>query len=238
MNSWNVVPLCDKQLLDVDKHDILNDGLYRKCNVYKSGGGYDKLPDILSIRRMPVMHNQFVVQLRGCPFRCPYCYVTPEGVYGDTVKVSTEQLVNDFVSSGQEVFHLMGGAPALYIENWHKIIQLLPRDTLFHSDLMLIEKRYTREVLDSVANNNCIYAVSIKGYSEESYLANTGVKIDKQLLIDNLMALCNSKVNYYLTFTGMVQNEVEEFKQWVGVYDERIYKDSFVIGLINYMATQ
>ena len=41
MKLFKVVPLCKKQLLEVTPSDILNDGLYRKCNVYKSGGGYD-----------------------------------------------------------------------------------------------------------------------------------------------------------------------------------------------------
>ena len=39
---WPVVPLCKAQLEDVNPLDVLNDGLYRRCNKYKFGGGYDK----------------------------------------------------------------------------------------------------------------------------------------------------------------------------------------------------
>ncbi len=36
---WSVVPLCKNQLKDVDPKDILENGLYRLCDTYKSGGG-------------------------------------------------------------------------------------------------------------------------------------------------------------------------------------------------------
>ena len=45
---WSVVPLCKNQLKDVDPKDILENGLYRLCDTYKSGGGYDKLRWLLS----------------------------------------------------------------------------------------------------------------------------------------------------------------------------------------------
>ena len=35
-----------------------------------------------------------------------------------------------------DVFHLMGGAPALYIEHWIEILEKLPENIPFHSDLL------------------------------------------------------------------------------------------------------
>jgi hypothetical protein len=34
MSNWPVVPLSEKQLKDVNPEDILENGLYRKCNIY------------------------------------------------------------------------------------------------------------------------------------------------------------------------------------------------------------
>jgi len=55
---WKVVPLCEKQLRDVDKNDILHSGYFRKCNTYKSGEGYDKFPDICRSRLNMNGNNQ------------------------------------------------------------------------------------------------------------------------------------------------------------------------------------
>lgn len=46
MYSWKVMYLCDKQLRDVNPSDIIKNGLYRRCDTYKGGGGYDKFSDI------------------------------------------------------------------------------------------------------------------------------------------------------------------------------------------------
>jgi len=99
MFKWPVVPLCRAQLQDVSPIDILNDGLYRKCNTYKGGGGYDKFPAIFERRFGPApnLHDQFVVQLAGCPLRCPYCYVTEAGVHGKSRRISTNSLVAAFI---------------------------------------------------------------------------------------------------------------------------------------------
>ena len=50
INKFDVVPLCEAQLMDVNPLDILNNGLYRKCNTYKGGGGYDKFPEIYNAK--------------------------------------------------------------------------------------------------------------------------------------------------------------------------------------------
>lgn len=42
--KWPVVPLSEGQLKDVNPADILEEGLYRKCDTYRGGGGYDQFP--------------------------------------------------------------------------------------------------------------------------------------------------------------------------------------------------
>ena len=89
--NWPIVPLCKKQLLDINLNDILENGLYRLCNTYKGGGGYDKFPVIYEKRYgINPGGNQFVVQLYGCPLKCSYCYVTINGIWGDPIYVTTE----------------------------------------------------------------------------------------------------------------------------------------------------
>ena len=80
--KWPVVPLCEKQLRDIRQKDILEDGLYRLCDIYRGGGGYDQFINIYNKRFGTSLTDgrQFVVQLYGCPLRCPYCYVTEDGV--------------------------------------------------------------------------------------------------------------------------------------------------------------
>ncbi len=95
--DWKVVPLSEGQLQDVNPKDILEDGLYRMCNSYKGGGGYDKFPDFVQhFYRLEKdkYSKQFIVQLFGCNLDCPYCYVTREGVWGDWVEKSCGKLCN------------------------------------------------------------------------------------------------------------------------------------------------
>lgn len=237
MFEWPVVPLCINQLKDVNPIDILNNGLYRKCSTYHSGGGYDKLPYILKGREMFTSDKQFVVQLAGCPFKCPYCYVTPDGVNGKAVKIDTTRLIEDFKDSGQDIFHLMGGAPALYISHWDELIKALENQgcKVFHSDLMLVECEYTNEILHSIESDIAIHAVSVKGCNQVSYIKNTGTKVDLALMKHNLQQLYKSNINYYITFTGMTDLEVKEAVKWLEIKPKQL-KDSFTINLIKYKA--
>lgn len=239
---WNVMKLCDAQLRDINPADVLNNGLYRKCNTYKGGGGYDQFPAIYAKRNNIAetgLNNQFVVQLRGCPLRCPYCYVTQEGVStGECVDVSTDDLIKDYNDSNCHVFHLMGGAPALYMENWAELIHGL-NDSIFHSDFLLLEKSYDISVLKEIAGyKNALYAVSIKGSTPEEFKKNTGVDLNERLLFSNLEKLYSYKIPFYITFTGMSDESIQTFKNkaltLLGNND--IFRDSFKIDLVHYKA--
>lgn len=181
MYKWKVVPLCDAQLTDVNPKDILNDGLYRKCNTYKSGGGYDQFSSIFKHRVSDSRdyNDQFVVQLAGCPLKCPYCYVTDAGVNGKFVEVTTDDLLKAFNDSGCSVFHLMGGAPALYLNHWLELIDRLGSDVAFHSDFLLIEGEYDDKVLSFLGEDAfSLFAVSVKGSSAKEFRKNTGVSFE------------------------------------------------------------
>jgi hypothetical protein len=221
MITWNVVPLCEAQLKDVRKEDVLHGGLFRMCDTYRGGGGYDQFNAIYEKRTgKKVNPRQFVVQLKGCPLKCPYCYVTAPGVHGEAVDVATGMLLSIYESMDVDVFHLMGGAPAIYLENWKRIAHSVE---VFHSDFLLVEQPYN--MLDLV-NLPGLHAVSIK----EEALYNP---VQRFLLDRNLFKLQLTKVNFYLTFTG----DTESMEKQLRIdFDEEIFEDSFHIDIINYEA--
>ena len=233
---FDVVPICKAQLLDVNPNDLLNEGLYRKCNTYKGGGGYDKFPEIYNRRfhtNRDDLNNQFVVQVRGCPLSCPYCYVTKDGVNGGFVKVSSEQLVNDFKSSNCSVFHLMGGAPALHLRKWPDLLNHLD-GAVFHSDFLCLEGVYDKAVLSEIAEyKQSLYAVSVKGGTVEEFERNTATKFNESLFESNLEKLVECKIPFYITFTGMTPETIEAFKNKHTGID---FSDSFAIDLVHYNA--
>lgn len=235
--NFEVMRLCPAQLLDINPADVLDGGLYRKCNTYKGGGGYDQFPAIYERRFGPTpdLNNQFVVQLKGCPLRCPYCYVTKEGVsHGESVKVSSSELSAAFARSGCSVFHLMGGAPALHLRKWPDLLAHLHGE-VFHSDFLLLEGEYDLGLLREIAQyKNSLYAVSIKGSSQAEFRANTGVELNEPLLRRNMEILAKSGISTYYTFTGMPPESVQAFKEEYGSLVS--FEDAFVIDLVHYKA--
>lgn len=245
--KWKVVPLCERQLRDINKSDVLHSGLYRRCDIYKGGGGYDKFEEVYHKRVNSGINcnEQFVVQVYGCPFMCPYCYVTEEGVHGKYKEIGNDELIHDFEISGLQVFHLMGGAPALYIEHWVDMLSKLNSNTPFHSDLLLMEKSYDIEVLKDIAMfSNGLYAVSVKGTETGSFYVNTGVRFKHDLFWYNFEKVCKSGINFYVTFTGMSKEEIDKFKceayAILGTSRTRygIFEDSFSIDIVDYLALE
>ena len=232
---WRVVPLCRAQLMDVNPRDVLNGGLYRRCNTYKGGGGYDKFPEIYRRRfgdTETKLNDQFVVQLQGCPLECPYCYVTAEGVLGECQRVSTEELVRDFEESKCGVFHLMGGAPALWLEEWPELLGKL--DGVFHSDFLGVEGEYSEKTLEKISKyKQALYAISVKGATPEEFKRNTGTEWKRELFERNLERLRKAGLECYFTFTGMPEESIERFKKEHPQWD---YTDSFGIELVHYKA--
>lgn len=245
---WPVVPLCDRQRLDVRDEDVLEGGLYRKCNTYRGGGGYDKYPAIAEARFGKRLAQQFVVQLYGCPLRCPYCYVTPDGVRGVSVPITASSLASSFKSSGQEVFHLMGGAPALYLSHWPELLDLLGHNTPFHSDFLLCEGVYTKQMIKRVCRDNCLYAINIKGVDHLSWQRNTGLDLPypDRLILYNLLQIFTfgDPKNFYFTFTNLTATIAQAYLNWLyGAFLHGHHldivpfiQDYFCIDLIRYNA--
>jgi MoaA/NifB/PqqE/SkfB family radical SAM enzyme len=234
--TWRVVPLSKGQLKDVRSEDILNNGHFRKCNTYRGGGGYDQFPIIAEKIFGRRYHKQFIVQLFGCNLDCPYCYVTRAGVWGKPVSYTSKELVSRFLESGQETFHLMGGAPALYIDHWTDIMKLLPNHP-FHSDIMLSEKEYDLNNLKNIASiGNGLFAVNIKGMTPEEHLKNTRKPFLEDRMWRNLHKVVESKVDFYFTFTNVSKENQKAFWQKYSFLDGATRKDSFSIDLIEYDA--
>ena len=236
MFYWPVVPICEAQQLDVAAEDLILMGTYRRCKTYKAGGGYDQFPTIFR-KRWPGewegLEEQFVVQLKGCTLECPYCYVTKTGVNGMPTRIQTNEMVRTFEWSKCGVFHLMGGAPAIYIEHWPELLECLDGRP-FHSDFILNEKPYDVNVLRQIAEYpNQLHAVSIKGEDALAYQYKTHTAVDFPMMMDNLEKLVNCGVPFYVTFTGMSELAIEEFKNSVG---KDIFEDSFAIEVRDYDA--
>lgn len=239
---WKVVPLCDKQLKDIRESDIIENGIFRKCNTYRGGGGYDKFPKILKKRLKVDIENyeQFIVQLYGCNLKCPYCYVTKDGIFNKYITYSSNELIDIFRKNNLKIFHLMGGNPALYLKNWNKIIENLNiYEEYFTSDILLSEFKYKDEYIKNINFKNCLYAVNIKGTDKYNYEKNTLVKYNENLIFKNLEILVKNNLNFYLTFTNPNLNTLNEFKEkLIFNFGNSILEDFFIINLINYKALE
>jgi len=106
--------------------------------------------------------------------------------------------------------------------------------------MLLTEKPYPS--LRSIARENAIYAVNIKGVTSEDYFNNTGVEMDWDLFWYNFDRISHSSIEFYLTFTNPDKNHLEEFKSKLveryGEWGEWALRDSFVIDLIKYNALE
>lgn len=245
MKKLRVCPIQGRQLKDVREEDIFGD--FRICNTYRGGGGYDQFPAIA--RKRGLIHKytkgdigtQFVVQLGGCHLRCPYCYVTKDGIFGETVGYNVPEVVEAFNYAVTEknvgVFHMMGGAPALHMEDWQEIPVILHPFHIFHSDLLLTEKPYDKKVLWNIDTPNSLYAVNIKGVNTIDHISNTGKPIDWKMFWENFDKVMNVGLSIYITFTNPDPNGLDKFKETIErKYGELVLEDSFTIKLKQYDA--
>lgn len=236
--KWKVVPLCEEQLKDVRNEDILDNGNMRKCNTYRGGGGYDQFPNILKKRLNIELENyeQLIIQLYGCNLSCPYCYVTKNGIFNKYIEYETNNLIKILNQNNLNIFHLMGGAPAIYIDYWNLIIDNLD-NKIFHSDLLLSESEYKIDTLNKINKLNCLYAVNIKGTDEKNYFENTLTKYNEKLIFKNFENLLKTNVNFYITFTAPNFDTIKKYKEkLITNFGKDILNDSFVINLIKYKA--
>lgn len=210
---WPVVPISEAQGLDVREEDRLDGGLYRKCETYRGGGGYDRFPTLAKKRWGREHHLQFVVQLRGCHLDCPYCYVTRSGVWSKSTPTTTFEVINAFKRTKCSVFHLMGGAPALYMKYWRYLIFQIEamENIVFHSDLLLTEFKYKVSTLFTIRSDRALYAVDVKGTTNEEHLAMTRKPFAYDLFWLNMESIEYLGIPFYITFTGLPEKSQERF---------------------------
>jgi pyruvate-formate lyase-activating enzyme len=241
-----VCPIQGRQLLDVRPEDIFED--FRICNTYRGGGGYDQFPAIAKKRGL--IHSiskgdpgkQFVVQLHGCHLRCPYCYVTKDGIYGEYKTYKFGELLEAFWRAHEVAdvgtFHMMGGAPMLQHTYWDAIPMHLYPFFLFTSDLLLTEGKYNEKSLYTMNMANTLFAINIKGVDEEDHFKNTGRKLDWKLFWSNFDKVVDVGLNFYLTYTnpGLGLDNLKE--SIILRYGTDVLMDNFVIELKQYDALE
>lgn len=186
-----------------------------------------------------ILNTQFVVQLQGCPLHCPYCYVTTAGIQpkNEAMLFNTEELVNAYLrlktnsmhSVHCGVFHLMGGAPALYLPYWRHIGNKIQSTqyAVFHSDFLLCESLYEVRHLQKLPG---LHAVSFK--EDQIY-----TQAQRDLLFKNLQALVDNNVNFYITFTGE-PHYYDKIRKHFGSDADYILRDSFEIPIRHYKALE
>ena len=230
VTTWRAVPISTNKMLDVNPNDLISGGHFRLCQTYKGGGGCDQFPRIPAARGLVSTpsgaNRQLVVQLWGCNLDCPYCYVTRAGVWGEPTVYTTQELSQAWrlaqTTHGVNVFHLMGGAPALYLRQWPKLLDAPPPQTLFHSDLMLSEGSYDDEVLVDIDRPGVLLAVNVKGTDSESWERNTRKPYHPKQVIANLDKVRRrlSPERWYITFTNVAPDAQEAFISEYGLEEQ------------------
>ena len=230
MNELPVMPIGNIQKTDIRDEHML--GYFRVCASYKDEERIeqgDKFPIFASelFGKAPSYWNyHLIVQLQGCPLKCPYCYVDDDGIYGLKPNYLTpKQLIGKVkeiidTDSRLHVFHLMGGAPALYIDKWLEIIDCMYEkdlsNTIFHSDIILVEPdlrsdffKHLREIKNT---KNHLIALCLKGISEDNFEDNAG--IDGRVFndcINNLYKILSTDINYYITLINPDVQKLPDF---------------------------
>jgi hypothetical protein len=91
--------------------------------------------------------------------------------------------------------------------------------------------------LEAIARPEALYAVNIKGVTDEDHLENTGKPINWDMFWRNLTLLRMTGVNFYLTFTAPDPINLSRFCNDLEYrYGGDILNDSFVIKLKQYDA--
>ena len=84
-------------------------------------------------------------------------------------------------------------------------------DAMFHSDIMLTEKAYKRGWLQSITTPNSLFAVNVKGLTQEEHLKNTRKAFLEYRFWDNLSLIQETGLNFYFTFTNVSLDNQENF---------------------------
>ncbi|KKK59066.1 hypothetical protein LCGC14_3038100 [marine sediment metagenome] len=219
----------------VQKKDIARSGLEkfdeygRTCTVWKDGPMSsdigDITPQILEDRygvSWEHWNRQYIVQVRCCPFVCPYCYIDNLSE-GEDVSVSEMvQWYKNFKGGVLDlnVFHLMGGCPGAYAHRWSALRKELDRvgfrDTVLLTDVILVEHLCYGVKPWLHIPPRTLVMVCIKGTSFANFQANT----DRNLFMTAMSELSHYVELPDVRFTLIAPNpeDVETVEELVGKY--------------------
>jgi len=148
--------------------------------------------------------THFVVQIAGCPFDCPYCYV-------DNLKIDTytsaKEIVNKFFEFSEtvpnlNVIHLCGGAPARYSQFWEELRVELDNNGLSRvvilSDTIFVENHlYKVKPWNYLHLHHFCLVGCLKGVTPLNFFLNASKRLFHEAIAE-LTHYVNHK-NFWLT---------------------------------------
>lgn len=220
------------QLIDLEKSKgiKLYDEYARICSIIKQNSDYEVINHIgdQSPFRMAKLfgnswkdyNHQFVVQVAGCSFECPFCYV--DNLKEDT-QVDAFYLVKLFKNFREKVkseynvnvniFHLMGGNPARYASFWPILRDELDnwgfKDVVLFSDCLLVEDMlYGVKPWEYVDMHHFILANCLKGTNHINFKNNTGRDLYMVALFEAMFY--KDKPNCYFTLINFDSRDLKK----------------------------
>jgi len=187
-------------------------------------------------------NNHFVVQVAGCPLDCPYCYVDNLEPDIDVSAVTLVALFKAFRDQAAvdfkvplNVFHLMGGAPAVYCKFWPELREELDHqgceDVVLFSNTILVE-RHAHQVCpwEYMKLPRLIVEGCLKGTNPNNFWRNTGKDWFYYAVAE--LALYVLYGNFYLT---LINHDVKDLP-WVYSSMEKDRVD--LLTVVEYKATK
>ena len=231
MDTIPIAKIGETQKIDIEQSRgiVLHDSYARVCSVYKPT--VSRIGDTSPHRiaklfggRWQDYNHHFVVQASGCPLGCNYCYVeesspsknfTAQGLVDLFIQFRSAAL--DCFRATVNVFHLMGGDPALYCSFWpilrYELDQRGCCKVILLSNTVLVESAVKGvqpwKYLDI---HNFVLSGCLKGVNREDFIRNTGKDL-YHVAVSELKHYIRSK-NFYLTLVGQ-----DKSLDWNGLYE-------------------
>jgi len=243
-----IAKIGELQRLDLEQSSgiVYYDDFARVCTVGKFDRGIgDQSPHRMSKLfggDWQYYNNQFIIQVAGCPLDCSYCYVDnlrPDALVNARFLVGKFQefRIAVFEQFGEflNVFHFMGGAPAVYCEFWPELREELYRQSLgeviLFSNAVLVEG-LTHQVSPwhYMGTPQLIVEGCLKGSNRENFKQNTGRDLFNQATLELVKYLPYK--NFYLTLIGYDEKDLPQIYSWIGQSRVDLLK------VVNYEATK
>jgi sulfatase maturation enzyme AslB (radical SAM superfamily) len=228
INKVQISKIGKIQKIDIEKSTGIKyyNDIARVCTIIKDDGAYDNRNDRSPYRMAELFggnwkdyNNHFIIQVAGCPLKCWYCYI--DNLKKD-IEMSAQEMVDMFIEFRKDikqkfnvdlnVFHFMGGAPAIYCEFWPILRETLDKNNLkniiLFSDVIFVETYfYNVKPWNYMDLDNFIVVGCLKGTNKKNFKENTG----KDLYSEALSELSNyiKFENFYLTLINYDKNHLD-----------------------------